>query len=373
MSIKVRILPGTIKRPENTSDLNWRESYARAHSAWLAQYTGWVDPDRLDENRYYQCPHGCLVATDTEDGREANYCTICHPLSVATPPRLKPYGMATGHPLRRGLHMFPREGVFYLTRRGTIGRHYYPGDHEVCPYEPRWRMRTAEAPGGYRRSGKKDGNAVLAFPRTRLRQTEDESEDELEGELGGIRFATILDPWEFDRPDAYLFRRHWFNSFVVPMVADDTSPLEFAELGRGRLAGWSDFTERPRPEAELTPSGRVRHKDPPPQLSTDSHKLRQYFACLKAQGTKNLEDYRIRRPRVLYVFTIPPLEGDVERWRKKYWTKRNPGPPLRNPRSSLKTALSEPDKKALASSYRIHGGFSGGWSKGWVQKERCAT
>ncbi len=308
--------------PEGYTSLDWRESYVKAYARWLAEYTLWIDPDRLDENRYRRCPHGTLVATDTEDGREANYCTVCHPLLVPKPPRLKPYSMSPGHPLRLGLRTFPREGVFYLTSRGTIGRHYYPGDHEICPYNPRCRMRTAEAPGGYRRSGRKDGVAILAFPKKPVYDEEDEQEGE-EGREGSGTFATMLRHWEI-RPDAdaVLFHLGWFNPRIVPVLSDCTAPLEFA--APAQFAKWSDFTERPRPEIELTPSGRVRHKDKVPPLPTDSQKLAEHFSRLKAEAEKDLEFYRRRKPRVLYVFTIPPMEGDEERWREKYWKKRKP-------------------------------------------------
>lgn len=231
-------------------------------------------------------------------------------------------------------------------------------------------MRKAEAPRGYRRSGPKDGVAILAFPKKRGYEDDpegDEAEGEPEGQPGS--FATRLRPLENrPDPDAILFQLRWFNPHVVPVLSDYTALLEF--VAPAQFTRWSDFTERPRPEIELTPSGRVRRKDPTPNLPTDAQKLAEHFSRLKAEDEKNLESYRLRRPRVLYVFTIPPLEGDVERWRKKYWTKRNPGPPLRNPRSWLKTPLSEPDKKGVykktvASSYRIHGGFSCGWSAGW--------
>jgi hypothetical protein len=321
--IKTRISWVSVRWPDGYTNLDWRESYEKAHARWLAEYTLWVDPDRLDENRYYRCPHGTLVASDTNSGAEANFCTVCHPLSVSTPPRLKPYGMPLKHPLRVGLPTFPRKGVFYLTGRGTIGRHYYPGDHEICPYEPRWRMRTPEAPGGYRRSGQKDGVAILAFPKRATYDDEfegDEQEGEPEGPPGN--FATMLCPWEFNRPGAVLFRRRWFNSYAVPVLADNTSLLEFAEIGR--LARWSDLTERPRPEIELTPSGRMRHKDKTPPLPTDSQKLAEHFSRLKAEAEKALEFYRRPRPRILYLFSVPPMEGDTERWRKKYWLKRKP-------------------------------------------------
>ena len=301
MPLKVKIPPVSLKRPESTANLDWRKSYRRAYADWLGEYTRWEDdPGQRDENRYRRCRHGCLVAT--ESGREANYCTGC--LINFNPTLLRPLP----------------QGITYLTKRGTIGRLYYPGDHEICPYNPRWRMRTAEAEGGYRRSGQKDGNAVLTFPKKPI----DDEQDELEGETRGICFASLLRPFD-SRPDddAFLFQRRWFNPFALPVWADDTSRIEFAEVGR--FATWSDFTESPEPEWEFTPSGRKRHKDAP-VLPNEYTKLVEHFTRLREEGKTNLAEYRIRRPRIYYVFTVPPRDGDEEKWRQKYWPegKRTP-------------------------------------------------
>lgn len=292
--IKTRISWARVRWPDGYTDLNWKENYAKAHARWLAGYTLWIDPNRLDENRYYRCPHGCLVATDTEDGREANYCTVCRPLSVSTPPRLKPYPLPPA--LRgKGFYVFPRDGVFYLTLRGTIGRHYYPGDHEICPYEPRQRMRTPEAPGGYRRSGRKDGVGILAFPKRAIYDEGDEPEGELEGPPGS--FAALLRPWEFERKDKHLFLRRWFNPIIVPVLEHDTSPLEFAIAPAHRVR-WSDLHEGEEPTIKYDDFKRGPNDGRVPEWKTS--------------------------PWSISVPEESCTDEDIERWRKKYWQTRTP-------------------------------------------------
>ena len=260
--IKVKISRVFIsQRPEHRADLNWKESYPKAHDRWLSEYCRWDDnPDYFDDAvRYRRCSHGCLVATDTENGNEANYCTICRPLLVSTPPRLNPYPMQQGHPLRLGLPKFPRKGVEFLGLRGTVGRHYYPGDHEICPYNPKQRMRIAEGVGGYVRSGTKDGNGIRAV------RGNGPTEESLE-----LRWADLY------RPDGFV--NEWRPGSFASDPSPDSGCLWIEEyLPRTSRAtrlvsldprldhplSLVDFTPEPEPETGLMFAFMRRHRCEP--------------------------------------------------------------------------------------------------------------
>jgi hypothetical protein len=208
------------------SDTEARRKQALAH-AWESQLGTYCDPAYNYSRLLLRCPHGDTYVSSSDDFE--SYCTACFPKYIEGRPRAAQGAFGGRNPLvligefgPGRLERFARKGDLRIQQKGYLDRvrgedFFVPSDHQICPYDEQWRMRTAEAVGGYIRSGKKDGVAILA-KRPKLTPPDWENDDL---EAPELTLCTVRLP----RPDSGVDIEPY--RVILPVrIFTDTQPSE---------------------------------------------------------------------------------------------------------------------------------------------------